>query len=68
MNDNTEKIEKLISDLSTSINASIYREREMLKEFYELKGKIQALKAMADTEYDNIPTTVLSKLFGWEEA
>lgn len=66
MNDNTEKIEKLISDLSTSINASIYREREMLKEFYELKGKIQALKAMA--EYDNIPTAVLSKLFGWEEA
>lgn len=65
MNDN---FEKLISDLNTSINSSIYREREMLKEFYELKGKIQALKAMADTEYDNIPVTVLSKLFVWEEA
>lgn len=62
-----ENFEKLISDLNTSINSSIYREREMLKEFYELKGKIQALKAMVDTEYDNIPATVLSKLFGWEE-
>ena len=68
MNDNIEKIEKLISDLNTSINASMYRDREMLKELSELKGKIQALKAMADTEYDNIPVTVLSKLFGWEEA
>lgn len=68
MNDNIEKIEKLISDLNTSINASMYRDREMLKELSELKGKIQALKAMAETEYDNIPTTVLSKLFRWEEA
>lgn len=68
MNDNIEKIEKLISDLNTSINASMYRDREMLKELSELKGKIQALKAMAETKYDNIPTTILSKLFGWEES
>lgn len=63
MNDN---FEKLISDLNTSINSSIYREREMLKELSELKGKIIALKAMCDVEFDNVPAGILAKMFGWD--
>lgn len=62
-----ENIEKLISDLNTSINSSMYREREMLKELSELKGKIQALKAMCDIEFDNVSSGILAKMFGWDK-
>lgn len=63
---NENNIEKLISDLNTSINASMYRDREMLKELSELKGKIMALKAMCDVEFDNVPSGILTKMFGWD--
>ena len=62
-----ERYLKIIDDQNTSLSASHYREEQALKELNLLRGKIEALKALAETEYDNIPTTFLSKLFGWDQ-
>ena len=62
-----ENVEKILGDLNTSITSSIYREREMLKELSELKGKLMALKSMCDIEFDSVPSGILYAMFGWDK-
>ena len=66
MNENIENILKEIRDSLSNISSMRYTERANFGELQMLKGKIEVLKALAETEYDNIPVSVLAKTFGWE--